>query len=358
MAKIENSSDPDILKIKKGGEIMVCLIGILFLLPIFIPDMHKNPRNNRHSLGITLFSTAATICILGRAGITFNRREKTIVKWFGLLFPIIRINLSWEEYRRIFLIKELRRQNRRHGKYTVYVARIYGADAEEVLTEDQNYLKVRRIAKAVASFMQLPLTDSSTSIEVTRQPFELDESLRDRLRRTNKIARLKDLPATSKIQCSIEKDILYVTLPKNGWGCLPNMILFGGICATIVGYYLITPQVKYFFIFLILSGFISMFMAWIKANTYTEIYLSKEKFRIKKIDNVYTKVEEFKLEELEELLFIARSDEIEANNFLSNMLQRPHLLARSDYKVSKFGESLTPSELSWLLATLENKIAT
>ncbi len=372
MAKIVPSYDPDILQIRSGGGAISC-IGFFFLIPsiaisiAFFSD--PNMRNDVAGMiiGIVfsfIFLLVALAFLLGRAGTTIDRRYKTIIKWWGLLLPFRSTELNWNDYKTVTIRKEIRRT--KNGSYTVYVGRISG-EKDVSLGEHQDYFKTRQIAEAVAIFMKFSLADSSTGVEIVRPPEELNEPLRNRLRRTGNIRKLEDLPSDSKIKQRIENDELVIALPKMGWGCLTIFMVFVGIVITIILISIsivILQDIKeigkdfapFIFIAFLIPGLFMFFSAWKKAHLRTEVHVSPQKFYLKHIGKYKSKVEEIPLTELEELQLITSGQQAPSSN-ISTFFYTAYIIARSDYKMLPFGNGLSTKELNWLIAVLENTIA-
>lgn len=139
---------------------------------------------------------AGAFCLLVRGGIHLDRRRRVEVSWWSVLGLGRRKETSFAGCDRV----EIEKDSGDSDSPTTYPARLAGPDGVEPLTLDAptDYQRARRAAEAVARFLSLPLHDCSAGDVVVRQPAELDEPLRSRLRRTGGPPHLPPAPPAPK----------------------------------------------------------------------------------------------------------------------------------------------------------------
>ncbi len=83
-----------------------------------------------------------------------------------------------------------------------------------------NFAEARQVAEELSRFLRKPLVDSSTGERVTRDPEHLDESYRDRMRRTGEaVAVVPPEPPgmRSRVERTGEGVILHIPGPPMSW---------------------------------------------------------------------------------------------------------------------------------------------
>ncbi len=381
MAKIAISYDPDVMEIRRGGGVLTA-VGVFFLLLVltFVGITLSSMQDTDSMIVASIFFGIMLIgdlaLILGRAGIVIDRRQKLLTTWWGLLVPWSKTQYELTGFSCITITKEIRRS--KNSTYTVYVVRLKNQESKDIhIEENQDYLTSRRSAETVAKFMNLPLSDNSSGSEVIRKPEELDESLRNRLRRTGQIKPMpEDLPET-KIQHRIEGDTLILRLPKHGFGiwvgCIVAIgIIISGIFSVIITVILAEfAKDPNFLLFLLIAGVIALlplgfclFAAYYHYTMREEVHISPQRLMLKKSWKFGKRSEEIQMDELEELE-LATVNQYQAKgrmpvgtgaNFNQVSLFNPGIVARSDYKVMNFGQSLNRKEVEWVMAVIENAI--
>ncbi|MCK4614492.1 MAG: hypothetical protein KAU14_06795, partial [Thermoplasmata archaeon] len=127
----------------------------------------------------------------------------------------------------------------------VYPVQITGAGRVVLIDQPGNYLKSRKLAEEIASFMGLGISDQSSGTEVVREARTLDEPLVHREFRTEEEAPLPVRPALPKSTIKTSGDTLHIDIEPPGFrlSSTPNII---------VGFvhYLILSLFLYYFIFM------------------------------------------------------------------------------------------------------------
>lgn len=139
---------------------------------------------------------AGAFCLLVRGGTHLDRRRRVQVSWWSVLGLGRRQETSFAGCDRV----EIEKDSGDSDSPTTFPVRLAGPEGVEPLPLDAptDYQQARRAAEAVARFLSLPLHDRSAGEVVVRQPAELDEPLRARLRRTGGPPHLPPAPTAPK----------------------------------------------------------------------------------------------------------------------------------------------------------------
>lgn len=157
---------------------------------------------------------AGAFCLLVRGGTHLDRRRRVQVSWWSVLGLGRRKETSFAGSDRV----EIEKDSGDSDSPTTYPARLAGPEGVEPLPLDAptDYQQARRAAEAVARFLSLPLHDRSAGEVVVRQPAELDEPLRSRLRRTGGPPHLPPAPTAPKARVEQTHEGLRVELAGAG----------------------------------------------------------------------------------------------------------------------------------------------
>lgn len=137
-----------------------------------------------------VFAGAGTALMFGRSGVTIDRTTMKITKWWGLLVPMKVTEYDLNGFDRITVGKEVRSDS--NSSKTVFPVRLAGGRGIEDLEYDASgdYPAARRLSEELARYVGLDIEDSMSGRTVHRRREELDESVRDRIRRTRERGRI------------------------------------------------------------------------------------------------------------------------------------------------------------------------
>ena len=189
--------DAGTLEIRSGGGCL-SLFGMPFLLagliimliPLGVIPFEEQPEGPLVSALIVLFGSVfaavGAVLVFGRGGIILDRGRGRIVRWWGLLVPMRRVEHRLDAIRQV----EMDFSSGDKDSADTWPIRLAGEGVPKPITVAQPtaFSEARRVAEELARFLQKPLVDSSTGERVTRDPGHLDESWRDRVRRTQEAA--------------------------------------------------------------------------------------------------------------------------------------------------------------------------
>lgn len=355
----------DRLEIKTGGGFLM-LFGLPFLiagLAVIVDSQTvaaKNPGAHQSPLFAFLFGAVfagvGAVIMFGRAGTIIDRRVGTITTWWGLLVPMCSKTRPLNEFSKVTLGREVRRSNKRTR--VVYPVRLVSAGSANLnLEEPQNVEKARQKAERIAKFVGLPLVDTSHGSPIVRQAHELDESLRERARRTGVRPEVPKTPPGVRSSYRIEGETLVMEIPPGG---LSRMLSFplvvAGAAPLIAGLMFfngirlgdMNGQMMSFL--LVASGAIvgiplltivapTLHRAWQR----TTLELTSHTLTVTSRSPLYRSTTRIPADELEELEIIFGGD-------MGRGWGRPghSILARSDHASVQFGEGLPMEELRWV----------
>ncbi len=201
-SRILPQRDPDVLETKTGGGCL-SLFGLpFFVMGLFIMQIPFRliPVQNSDNMpwfffvlfGL-VFAAVGGGLVFGRSGLILDRRVGMAVKWWGLLVPMKRKEIALDTLTSVSIHKEVGDSDS-PTTYPVALAGLAGPKPVQV-TNPTDYGEARRHAEQLAKFLGLPVTDTSTGKKVVREAAELDESIRERARRTGeKTAGLPEPP--------------------------------------------------------------------------------------------------------------------------------------------------------------------
>jgi len=390
-------TDPDILETRSGGGCMM-LFGLPFLLAgLFvitaalrlIPIEGDLPWYFGVPFG-SIFVLAGAGLMLGRSGMIIDRRQKTIVQWWGLLVSMKRTEHPLDPYSRVTLGRESRGSGK--SRTIVFPVKLEAAGEVEAIEirAPLIYEEGRKVAEQLAKFLNRPLVDTSSGQAVPREPDQLDESLRERMRRTHEKAEWAEPPYGSKIQVHDEADGKMFELPPPGVG-LPNFLQAGMalIFVGCVGFFFLRPLLllpmppllRYIFL-----GFIGLFFILVPIlsgargllgpkGKKVRVLVSRTSLRVEERGLLRTKTSEIPMDQLEELVLPEMNPNLAPDRklpdgttlppsprmmavgqLLSKLIRNPGIIARSDRLTLEFGKGLTKEELIFLHAAIKKLI--
>lgn len=374
------TSDREVLEARTGGGCLT-LFGIPFLLgglfvmtsPLdLIPAKNQPPPWPVALLFGGIFAAVGAAFVFGRAGKIVDRRARTVTTWWGLLVPFAHTVYRLDEFDRVTISREVRRS--KNSTYTVYPVRFEGRTQPVKLEEPQAYAEARQDAEQLAKFLRWPVADSSEGTPVVREPDRLDESLRDRARRTGERFNAGSAPQRLTGCYQLERRRLAVELPPPGFGAgqiLPIVaaLFFGGIvAATFVPALVLDPKtptgvrvlVLAFGAVIILGPLLLAILSGLAdARRRERVVATPESLRLERRGLVGTETFEIPGVELEELVMggstlpTASGPSPGPHRVVLSVGSRGRgIRARSDRATFEFGAHLVADEQRWLHAAI------
>jgi len=381
------TDDPDVIEYKSGGGCLM-LFGLPFLLAglfvmasTLLPGKYQ-PKDSDTGKPMPIyfaipfggvFALVGAGLMFGRAGKRIDRRAGTATTWWGLLVPFRTKTYPLSDFEKVTITREVRRS--KNSSYTVYPVRTAGASVKSVTIEEpRSEDKARALGEEVAKFLGLPLHDSSTGAVIIRAAEELDESLRDRARRTGERVEVGDPPADRRSTQSVLGDTLTFDIPPPGFRAVLLIPIAVGIgIAVFVSVLFLVPILSEekmpLFVKLIFCGFLGVFFialplvaiaggALSAARTATQVAVSPHELRVTTKGLMFTRTAAIPSSELEELEVAAasRASKGGPRAAFSAMGGGNVLIARSDNATLSFGAGLSLEELRWMRAVIWNVV--
>lgn len=181
-----SATDPDVLErplsphLRRAG-LALLVVGGLLLAGARVAGSDRLPEWVFPLLasGSALAAVGAALALL-RGGQQLDRRRHVRRSWWSLLGLGHASETTLSGCDRVVV----ERHRGDSDSPTTYPVRLAGAGRDITLVCPTDGLEARRAGERLARFLALPLHDFSCGQAVVRQPGELDESLRSRLRRT------------------------------------------------------------------------------------------------------------------------------------------------------------------------------
>ncbi len=367
--------DLDELSFKQGGGCFFTLFGLpffsfglIFLIAILGGSMNQSGGGSAPFFVMIPFSLIF-ICIgggimFGRAGISINKREQTVKKWWGLLFiPLSTKTRATNEFQMVTITQEVRRS--KNSSYTVYPVKLAGKGDPVQIEEPRHYDEARKTSERVAKFLDLGVKDSGRGETVMREAGTLDESLRDRYKRLGKTPAMPVQPANCKSVQSTERDQAVFDIPAPGFNpILLGLIGVGGVfmlifLSSIYGSVFkglfkdfgsaLLPFLVVLALFTVVPLAAVLLPIFLAGRTRDRVCVSTRGIRLIRKTPLSQRTLEIPSDELEELL-LAYPLQRNLQNAWSGVQV---VSARSDRHVIEFGMGLSGEELAWLRDVIE-----
>ena len=417
MRSIE-TGNPEIWEARSSGHVGLFFFGLpFFLAGLFVMSLplglvpvegDSGPWYVVVPFG-SIFAMVGLGLMAGRRGIIIDRQRHRVVRWYGLLLPMVRRENLLGLCDRLALTREVRKSDK--STRIVYPVRLEGNAQEKAIHihEPLDYQEARRTAESLAAFLRLPLVDLSSGKEVVREPDRLDESIRERVRRTGE--EIPDAVAPPQMRSTLQEEsgTLHIRIPPTGVTavhrlCLISFLIFVGVAAVVLAPFLelqLQDPSSYLFIGFFGVGFVLLPLVSVvsrvagQARSPCAIQASRSLLRVEQ----GKRVTELFADELEELeihesalpvgitkapdgrLMIDKSALSQGPRknrftstgagemtpagpvlsfFISAMMKTapgPSILARSDKKTVRFGAGLGKEELLYIYTRLKGILA-
>ncbi|HNS54699.1 MAG TPA: hypothetical protein PKH25_07980 [Syntrophales bacterium] len=402
--------DAGTLEIRSGGGCL-SLFGMPFLLagliimliPLGVIPFEEQPEGPLVSALIVLFGSVfaavGAVLVFGRGGIILDRGRGRIVRWWGLLVPMRRMEHRLDAIRQV----EMDFSSGDKDSADTWPIRLAGEGVPKPITVAQPtaFSEARRVAEELARFLQKPLVDSSTGERVTRDPGHLDESWRDRVRRTQEAA--APMPPEppgmrTRIERTAEGYVFHIPGPPLYWFHYLPVLFPVGFAAAVAWFFLpalltlpMPDWVRYFALgfiglFFIAGPVLSALLHVLRLrNQFERVTVTKAFLRVEALKQGKRSAAEIPVDELEDLVApTAKSlmDSVEVPGMkkvdlgdtgtprmpdgrpvprllqsILKMAGSRGITARSDKAVVEFAAGLDEAETAYLFALIRKTIA-
>ncbi|MBE7464581.1 MAG: hypothetical protein HS116_13980 [Planctomycetes bacterium] len=299
-----------------------------------------------------IFASIGAGFVFGRSGVILNRSSRTAAKWWGLLVPFSRTEISVGDGAWVHINREIRKT--KNSSYTVFPVRVVAGAEKITWKEPRVYEEARSEAERVAKFLDLGVRDVSAGNEIVREKGTLDENMRQRLKREGVVLEMPTKPEGCRVSERVEGDaaIFDLPVPPQGGAIVLSIIfvtVFVGIFAFVFGGGILgamgvgSPAAIVavgLLATLLGAGFVAraMIHASVKAERLT---VSTRGLVLERETGKGWDRKELSSDELEEL----------SNSFIGTQQLsggRGALIARSDRLNLEFGQGLNHDERAWL----------
>jgi hypothetical protein len=237
--------DQATLEIRSGGG-CIAIFGLPFLLaglfvmqvPLGLTPVQESPGTLPSIFVIlfgTIFAAVGAALVFGRTGIILDRSTGSIIQWYGLLVPMKRKEHLLDSVAQV----EMNFFSGDSDSAPTWPVTLSGnAIAKPIsVLRPTSFAEARQLAEELARFLRKPLVDSSTGERIIRDYEYLDESYRDRIKRTGEAnGFLPPEPSTMRSRVERTGDGLILHIPLNTKSVINYIpvfapLVFAGIAA-------------------------------------------------------------------------------------------------------------------------------
>jgi hypothetical protein len=399
--------DQATLEINSGGGCL-SIFGLPFLLAgLFVMQLPmgiipvKGSPGTLPSIFVILFgavfAAVGAALVFGRSGIILDRSRGHLIQWYGLLVPMKRKEYLLDSIRQV----EMNFSSGDSDSPATWPVKLSGENITTPISvlQPTSFTEARQMAEELARFLRKPLVDSSTGETITRDPEHLDESYRDRLRRTGEaVSVLPPEPPSmrSKVERTGDGFIIHIPESSNALHYVPvifSLVFAGGVAWFFLPGVLASPLPD--FVRFISLGFIGFFFIALPLlsslwkmlrfkKQFEKITVTKAFLRVEALKEGKSKTTEIPVSELED--FVAPSMRGVMNTIempgikkvslgetgtprmpdgrpiprfllsLIKMVSSKGIIARSDKAVMEFAKGLDEAEVAYLFALIRKTI--
>jgi hypothetical protein len=395
--------DQATLEIRSGGG-CISIFGLpFFLAGIFILQIPLGTIPMKGSPGTmpsvlvflfgVVFTAVGAALVFGRSGIILDRARGRIVQWYGLLVPMKRTEYLMDAVDQV----EMNFSSGDSDSAPTWPVKISGKSITKPISISQptSFTEARQLAEELSRFLQKPLIDSSTGEIIIRDPDHLNESYRDRMRRTGEaVGSLPPEPPNmrSRVERTGEGLIINIPAKANGLNYIP---VFAPVIFAVFVAWFFMPAIftrctlnfiSYIFLSIIVLSLISALLKMYRLKKeFEQVTVTKAFLRVEALKQGKRLTSEIPIDELED--FVAPTAQGAINTIevagmkkvplgdtgaprmpdgrpvpglllsLMKMFGSKGIIARSDKTVIEFARGLDEAEVTWLFALIRKTIA-
>lgn len=400
--------DQATLEINRGGG-CIAIFGLPFLLaglfvmqiPLGIVPVKGSP-GTLPSIFVVLFgavfAAVGAALVFGRSGIILDRSRGHIIQWYGLLVPMKRKEYLLDSIRQV----EMNFLSGDSDSPATWPVKLSGESIAKPISvlQPTSFTEARQLAEELARFLRKPLVDSSTGERITRDHEHLDESYRDRMRRTGEaVSVLPPEPPNMRSQVKRTGDGFIIHIPESpmsGLHYIPlifSIVFAVGVAWFFLPGFLASPMPDFVrFIFLGFIGFFFITLPLLSSlwkmlrfkKEFEKITVTKAFLRVEATKQGKSTTTEIPLSELEDFLApsmrgVMNTIEVPGMKKVSlgetgtprmpdgrpvprfllsliKMIGAKGIIARSDKAVVEFAKGLDEAEVAYLFALIRKTI--
>jgi len=363
MARIIRSPDGQVLEIRTGGGYLIA-VGLL-CLAIAAGAFFPAQEEPLVYLIVGVFGVIGAMMVFYRRRVTLDREQGRCLLRDVFLVTIRAKTFALDECTQVIIRK------RQTDNSPLWQIRL-GFAPKPILVDTVNrYDAARHIAKEVAEFLDVPVTDAEDGAELVRPPDNFDENLRDRLRRTGQMPRVPREPEGMRAKYRLDGDRFEFTIrprrkPAIVWVSLLGVFIllaFFGIFYT----FFVRDTIPFLPFVVLLPSVFGLTIATTNLadrGTVIKVLATPESIRLEG-KRIFKRVSalEIPADEIEDVVVLRKELPGRLERFARIGESRPKgdadtegILVRGSAKSVRFGEGLDEDELEWLHAMIVTSI--
>lgn len=398
--------DQATLEIRSGGGCL-SVFGLPFLLAgLFVLQIPFNlipvkssadaPPATFLILFGAVFTLVGAVLVFGRSGLILDRSRGRIVQWYGLLAPVKRTESLMDAIDQV----EMNFSSGDSESSPTWPISLSGMSMKKpiAVSHPTSFTAARQMAEELSRFLQKPLVDTSAGERIIRDPGHLNESYRDRMRRTGKGERVFPAePSGGHAQVERTGEGLVIHIPAKSKKGLHISFFTSLIFATGIAWVFVFPILRSdtpVFIRNIVFGFLGLVIilpllsalriAYRMKNDFERITVTRSFLRVEASQQGRKTITEIPIDELEDLVAPGKQELLKALEIpgmknapvgntgtpglpdgrpvsrlllsLMKMVGGQGIIARSDKAEVKFAAGLDETEVAWLFALIQRTI--
>jgi Zn-finger nucleic acid-binding protein len=184
------------LRSQLGGQVVLRALVIVLLIWGGLLGVALLPPERSIFLVLSLLGAAGAVVWphFTEPSAILDPTSMTLVTGSGPNAWFHRVTWPWDRFQCVRLVTATRANTMGKGHHQVFCVNADGLQGHAALCTARSYLAARRSAERAAAVLNVPLCDTTSGLEVTRDPGHLDEPLRARLTRLH----LKYLPPPAR----------------------------------------------------------------------------------------------------------------------------------------------------------------
>mgnify|MGYP001765562633 FL=1 len=398
--------DQATLEIRTGGG-CISIFGLPFLLvglfimqiPLGLVPMEETPSSLVLIPFGAVFAVVGAALVFGRSGIILDRARGRVVQWYGLIVPLKRIEYFMDAVEQV----EMDFSSGDSESAATWPVKISGRGLTKPISVSAptSFTEARQLAEELSRFLQKPLVDTSTGERIIRDPSHLNESYRDRIRRTGESVNfLPPEPSIkrSRVEQTGEGIIIHLdATPRTGLlyiSIFLSVIFAVGVAWFFIPVILISRMPDHFR-YIIAGSLVILFVLVPVLSAFRTLYQMKKDFERITVTRAFLRVETMKqgklttaeipADELDDLVAPTTQGIINSVDLpdmkktsigdtgtprmpdgrpvpglllsIMKMVGTKGIIARSDTTIMEFAAGLTEAEVAWLFGLIRKTIA-
>lgn len=316
------------------------------------------------------FTAVGVGFVLGRSGVSFDRRTKQATVWWGLLIPLKKSDYPLDSLEQVAITKEVRRS--KNSTYTIFPVRVTHAAKPIKISEFRDFQKARGKAEEVAKFLNLPVADSTEGQTKMRAANELDQSIRDQAQAKGATIEVSPPPANCRVRHELANGKLTLEIPPVGMptiamAIMAAIVLLPMIFAGIFAFFFLETGDTPPFMKLFIAGFAAVLLIpvflifgrmFLQSRATEQLTVTPDGLELRLVTPLGRRAKSIPANELEEFDLRPNANVATdtkgqpAPQFLQSIVVfmggGGAIIARSDRQTLSFGKGLSADEARWM----------